>query len=217
MPNKYVPVPLFDALEHIDSSLETQLTRIKLILPPNIESSAVAADYKHACHFLLAYRGSAETFKSYRREIERLLQWSWFLQVKPLKDLRRNDIETFLQFCQAPSEDWIGVKHVPRFIDKDGLRMANFEWRPFVASISKKQHRDGHVPNIKAYTLSQSALQAIFAVLSSFFNYLEQEDYTFGNPNVRRISMPMEDSDFFSCRVFKTFFLKSVVSKAAMR
>ncbi len=32
-------------------------------------------------------------------------------------------------------------------------------------------------------SLSQSALQAIFAILSSYFNYLEQEEYTFGNPS----------------------------------
>lgn len=36
--------------------------------------------------------------------------------------------------------------------------------------------------NIKSYTLSQNALQAIFAILSSFYNYLEQEEYTTGNP-----------------------------------
>ena len=140
------------------------------------------ADYKHTCNFLHAYRGSAETFKSYRREIERLLQWSWFLRAKPLKELRRNDLETFLEFCQAPPKNWIGIKHVPRFIDKDGLRVANPTWRPFIAAISKKAHRDGDLPNAKSYTLSQSALQAIFAILSSFFNYLEQEEYTFGNP-----------------------------------
>jgi len=96
--------------------------------------------------------------------------------------LRRTDLETFLEFCQAPFKNWIGVKHVPRFIDNNGLRVANPAWRPFIAAISKKAHRDGDLPNAKSYTLSQSALQAIFAILSSFFNYLEQEEYTFGNP-----------------------------------
>ncbi len=182
MAYKYAPVPLFDALEYLDSSQDSQLSRITSLLPPNIAINDVIADYKHTCSFLQAYRGSAETFKSYRREIERLLQWSWFLQAKPLKDLRRNDIEIFLEFCQAPHKDWIGVKHVPRFIDQDGLRVANPVWRPFVVTISKKAHRDGQLPDGKSYMLSQSALQAIFAVLSSFFNYLEQEEYTFGNP-----------------------------------
>jgi site-specific recombinase XerD len=178
----YIPTPLFDALEYLESSLKTQLALIKPQLSNDISANNIETDYQHTCRFLQAYRGSAETFKSYRRETERLLQWSWFIRMKSLKDLRRSDLEVFLEFCQAPPKHWIGVKQVPRFIEKDGLRVANPIWRPFVASISKKAHRDGALPNAKSYTLSQSALQGIFAILSSFFNYLEQEEYTSGNP-----------------------------------
>src|SRR3990167_541648 len=176
------PIPLFDALEHLELSFDTQVTQIKSRLSADLYANEVYADYQHTCHFLHAYRGSAETFKSYRREIERLLQWSWFLRKKPLKELRRNDLEAFLEFCQAPPKNWIGIKHVPRFLDKDGLRVPNPVWRPFISAISKKAHRDGDIPDAKSYTLSQSALQSIFAILSSYFNYLEQEEYTFGNP-----------------------------------
>ncbi|OGT60868.1 MAG: integrase [Gammaproteobacteria bacterium RIFCSPHIGHO2_12_FULL_45_12] len=182
MTQEHTPMPLFDTLAHLDSTLEIQIARIKSQLSDETAAKEVHADYQHTCHFLYAYRGSAETFKAYRRETERLLQWSWFLRKKTLKSLRRNDLEAFLEFCQAPPKDWIGVKHVPRFIERDGLRAANPLWRPFIAAIGKKAHRDGEVPNTKSYTLSQSALQAIFAILSSYFNYLEQEEYTFGNP-----------------------------------
>src|SRR5690606_34523207 len=82
----------------------------------------------------------------------------------------------------APPKNWIGIKHVTRFLDKNGMRVANPAWRPFISAISKKAHRDGDIPDAKSYTLSQSALQSIFAILSSYFNYLEQEEYTFGNP-----------------------------------
>lgn len=177
--SEYSPAPLFDTLEHLTST-ETLLTESNL--PTGIKLAEVVADYKHAVNFLQSYRGSHETFKSYRKEIERLLQWSWFLQAKPLKDLRRKDLENFLEFCQAPPKNWIGIKHVPRFLSKDGLRIPNPLWRPFVAAVSKKAHRDGQQPNIKSYMLSQSALQAIFAILSSFFNFLEQEEYVHGNP-----------------------------------
>ena len=179
MSQKYLPIPLFDSLEHLDSMLDDQISRIKSLLPNNQQA---ITDYKHACFFLQAYRGSAETFKSYRREIERLLQWSWFIQEKAIKDLRRNDIEMFLEFCQSPPIDWIGVKQVPRFINQNGLRIANSAWRPFVATINKKAHRDGKTPDKNSYTFSQSALQAIFAILSSYFNFLEQEEYVYGNP-----------------------------------
>src|SRR3990167_4806635 len=182
MTQEHTPMPLFDTLAHLDSTLEIQIARIKSQLSDETAAKEVHADYQHTCHFLYAYRGSAETFKAYRRETERLLQWSWFLRKKTLKSLRRNDLEAFLEFCQAPPKDWIGVKHVPRFIERDGLRAANPLWRPFIAAIGKKAHRDGEVPNTKSYTLSQSALRAIFAILSSYFNYLEQEEYTFGNP-----------------------------------
>ncbi len=180
--SKYIPIPLFDSLEHLDSMLEIQTSRIQSSLSENITTSHVMADYKHSCQFLKAYRGSAETFKSYRREIERLLHWAWFIQIKSLRELRRSDIEHFLEFCQAPPTDWIGLKQIPRFIDREGQRVPNSVWRPFLATVSKKAHRDGQQPNEKNYTLSQSALQAIFAILSSFFNYLEQEEYVFGNP-----------------------------------
>lgn len=176
------PIPLFDTLEHLELSFDIQIAQIKSRLPAEIAAKEVHGDYQHTCNFLHAYRGSAETFKSYRREIERLLQWSWFLRKKPLKELRRNDLEAFLEFCQSPPKNWIGIKHVPRFLDKDGLRIPNPVWRPFISAISKKAHRDGDLPDAKSYTLSQSALQSIFAILSSYFNYLEQEEYTFGNP-----------------------------------
>jgi site-specific recombinase XerD len=178
----HMPIPLFDTLAYLDVSVDIQMPYIKAKLPEALSAADVLSDYQHTCHFLYAYRGSAETFKSYRREIERLLQWAWFMRAKSLKDLRRNDLEAFLEFCQAPPKEWIGIKHVPRFIDQDGLRVANSTWRPFVAAISKKAHRDGHLPQAKSYVLSQSALQAIFAVLSSFYNYLEQEEYARGNP-----------------------------------
>jgi len=182
MAQEYTPLPLFDALGYLDSTLESQLPRIQPYLLAPLTPEAVTLDYQHSCLFLQAYRGSQETFKSYRREIERLLQWAWFIQKKPLKDLRRNDLEAFLEFCQAPPNHWIGIKHVPRFIDQEGRRVAHAAWRPFIATLSKKAHREGLLPNKKAYTLSQSALQASFAILSSYFSYLEQEEYLFGNP-----------------------------------
>lgn len=189
----YIPTPLFDTFEHIQASKDLQINQMKLNLPIGVSVNEVFSDYSQATQFLYAYRGSMETFKSYRREIERLLQWSWFIAAKTLKDLRRNDLEVFLEFCQTPPKEWIGIKHVPRFIDKDGLRLANSTWRPFVAAISKKAHRDGQLPNIKSYALSQSALQAIFSILSSFYNYLQQEEYTANNP----IAQIRQKSKFF--------------------
>lgn len=178
----YRPTPLFDNLHTLEETAERQKNSLPAILPPSLDATRILVDYQQTMQFLMAYRGSLETFKSYRRETERLLQWAWFVREKTLVELRRSDLEAYLDFCQAPPKEWIGVKHVPRFFDQQGERVVNPNWRPFVAAVSKKAHRDGLLPNLKLYRLSQSALQAIFAVLSSYFNYLEQEEHTFGNP-----------------------------------
>lgn len=168
---KQAPIPLFDTLEFHDA---------KPMLPANLVT--FADDYKHASQFLYMYRGSEATFNSYRRELERLLHWAWYIAKKSLKELRRQDIEAFVEFCQKPPLPWIGAKNVARFIDKEGQRIPNPEWRPFVVTVSKLAYRKGILPDPKKYSLSQKALQAIFAVLSSFYSYLIQEDFVGFNP-----------------------------------
>jgi site-specific recombinase XerD len=170
----YIPKPLFDTLDKLDKSGSH-------IHIENIPSNA-QSDYLQAVGFLYSYRGSVMTFNAYRREIERIMQWSWYIQHKSLKELTKQDFEAFLEFCQAPPHAWIGNKHVERFIDQHAVRVPNPLWRPFVITVSKKAFRDGKIADIKDYTMSQSALQAIFAILSSFYKYLEQEDYVTVNP-----------------------------------
>lgn len=163
--------PLFDTLENINNIDET-----------NPLSQQYLSDYQYAILFLKSYNGSQATFNAYRREVERFLQWSWLIAGKSIIELRRTDIETYIAFCQAPPAHWIGVKKAPRYINKEGRRIPNPEWRPFVVTVSKSAHRKGLKPNIKDYELSSAAVQDIFSILSSFFNFLIQEDYTEVNP-----------------------------------
>ncbi|OGT09008.1 MAG: integrase [Gammaproteobacteria bacterium GWE2_37_16] len=163
------PPPIFDALEQLDFlSKPNCLKEIK--------------DFSFALDFLKAYRGSQGTFNSYRREIERLLLWSSLIAKKPLKELNRQDIEAFLEFCQNPPKEWVGIKKAPHFINKEGLRIANPEWRPFVVTVAKSAFRKGKKPEIKNFARSQGAVKETFAILSSFYNYLLQEEYVFANP-----------------------------------
>jgi len=174
----YIPSPLFNSLESLSDPRTAEIPLAnRLDLPKD-----AASDYKHALSFLYSYRGSADTFKAYRREIERLIQWSWFVHKKSLRDMHRADFESFLEFCQDPPKSWIGLKHCPRFLELHGETLPNPAWKPFVATVNKKAHKDGKLATTKLYSLSQSALQAIFAILSSFYNYLEQEEYTQLNP-----------------------------------
>ena len=53
---------------------------------------------------------------------------------------------------------------------------------PFVSSVSKSEHKLGTDPDVNKFSLSQSSIQAIFSVLSSFYNFLIQENITQSNP-----------------------------------
>ena len=76
-----------------------------------------------------------------------------------------------MEFAHQPPKAWIGDRNVSRFVEKQGAREVNPFWRPYV--LQKPE-----VP----YSLSQSGTQSIFAVLSSFYNYLIQEEYIDRNP-----------------------------------
>ncbi|MGA2655473.1 MAG: site-specific integrase [Gammaproteobacteria bacterium] len=164
--------PLFDTHEYIK----------KQSLPEGLSKPSHEADFQQAKQFLLNYVHVEATFNAYRREVERLLHWLWFVADKSLTELKRIDIDTYIEFCQNPPLDWIGLKKAPRFIETTEGRIANRQWRPFVATISKKDHKDGKSANIKNYTLSEKALREIFTIISSFFNFLIEEEYVQINP-----------------------------------
>ena len=168
---KQSPLPLFDSIEHA-----------KKQTPLDYLSQIQKNDFSVSLNFLKSYTGSLGTFNSYRREIERLLHWCSLIANKSLKQLKRDDIEAFIHFCQKPPKSWIGIRKAPRFIEKEGLRMPNPQWRPFVTTISKAAYRKGENPDPKYFELSQSTVKELFAILSTFYSYLLQEEYVYANP-----------------------------------
>ena len=164
--------PIFDNIDHIDQN------HTIVSLP----AQHFYDDFKHTIAFLKCYVGSEGTFNSYRRETERLLQWSWLIKKCSIQQLKRDDIEQFIRFCQNPPKNWISIKKTPRYINKDGIRQPNIEWRPFVATVSKYARQCGDTPNVDNFNLSQGAVKEIFAILSTFFNFLIAEEYLVTNP-----------------------------------
>lgn len=169
------PHPLFDTLDAMPNPWRE---------PPVIAPAIVSAnkkplpdnagkDYQLASEFLYSYRGSPDTFTAYRRELEHFLQWAWLIADISLTEVQREHIEAYVEFARQPPDGWIGEKQAPRFIERGGERVPNRDWRPY------------QTPADQPYSLSQSALQAIFAVLSSFFNYLVQENQLSANPVAR--------------------------------
>ncbi|MBL4798226.1 MAG: site-specific integrase [Oleispira sp.] len=192
------PKPMFDSLQYLAGPFKEAdaiYSRQAKLNPPK-ESKE---DLYHCLTFLQSYNGSLATFNSYRREVERLLQWSWFVQEKTLPELRRLDIEEYLTFCQQPPLAWIGTKQVARFKNHQGERAINPDWRPFVCQVTKVESQLGHTPDTKQFKLSQKSLQAIFSILSTFFNYLLQEDYGELNP----VALIRQKSKYLQTHAYK--------------
>lgn len=165
-------LPLFDSLNHLHKNIDV------VVLP----HPRFSADFHYTLNFLKSYNGSTGTFNSYRREAERLLQWAWHIKEMTLPELKREDIEQFVRFCQNPPQSWISLKKVPRYIIHEGLRKPNPEWRPFVAHVSKTAKSLGASASTEDFNLATGSVQEIFAILSTLFNFLIAEEYLLSNP-----------------------------------
>ncbi len=167
-------LPIFDTAEHLE---------FNATLPPHLkEYKSFKRDYLGAHAFLYAYKDNRATFNAYRREVERLLHWSWQKANMSIFKLRRVEIESYIKFCQKPPKRWIGLSKPARFINEEGQRLPNPNWRPFVATVSKTAARSGEEPNKDNYALSEKAIKEILAVLSTFYQFLIQDEYTEVNP-----------------------------------
>ncbi|MFT4862292.1 MAG: site-specific recombinase XerD [Pseudohongiellaceae bacterium] len=161
------PAAFFDTMGEMQNPFKIPVTSVSHL---NVDAPEDAvADYQSASEFIFSYRGSPDTFSTYRREIEHMLHWCWLVAKKSLKQINREDIESYAEFARHPPAQWIGDKNVPRFIEKGGERIPNPAWRPYVS--------DGG-----EYVCSQAGLQSLFSVLSSFFNFLIQENVLTANP-----------------------------------
>lgn len=161
------PLAFFDTLEVMANPFKQPVKSLR-----HLQSGSPAdaiEDYQFASEFIYSYRGSPDTFNTYRREIEHFLHWCCLVSKISLKHIVRENIESYVEFSKQPPGNWVGLNNVPRFLEKQGQRVPNKDWRPYV--------------NAKGdYVISQAALQSLFSVLSSFFNFLIQENYIAANP-----------------------------------
>src|SRR3990167_2844315 len=173
-----IPRPIFDTLENID---DTPASVMSFLQDLTVKHAHI--ECKHCIEFLKSYANSKDTFSAYRREVERFLQWVWLVCNKSLIEINRHDIREYLVFVNEPPINWVATKVVNRFsLNSDGVREPNPLWRPFVAKVSKVARRHGKAPNKSQYQLSNKSIEAIFAVLSSLFAFLQQEEYLDVNP-----------------------------------
>jgi len=169
--NSNTPIPIYDSIQYLKNQiLNSSYSKLQI------------TDFNITKEFLLQYDGSEDSFNAYRRELERLTQWSWLIQKQSIITLTRENIEEYIKFCQKPPKTWIATKNVARFKIENSNRIANTEWRPFVATISKADVKNGKTPNKDYYKFSQNSLKELFAITSSFYNYLVQIELRETNP-----------------------------------
>lgn len=113
-------------------------------------------------NFLLEYKDSKETLKSYTKELERLILWCKINCKIEILNLTREDIINYQEFLAMPKpmELWCGKKTFKLL--KTGK--INKEWRPFYSCLGK------------------SSIKKTLKIIDSFFNYLVQIKKLPGNP-----------------------------------
>lgn len=172
-----VPRALFDTMQNLH---EVPACVTSYLASLNIRNAQ--QEFNLCCEFLKSYANSPDTFTAYRREVEKFLHWSYLVAQKPVRDITRNDIRDYVEFIHNPPKHWIAIKIANRFLEANGERIHNEDWRPIVAKVSKAARKHGKEPSKTQYVLSNKSVEAIFAILSSMFTYLQQEEYMDANP-----------------------------------
>ncbi|MCF6764974.1 hypothetical protein L3V82_04240 [Thiotrichales bacterium 19S3-7] len=172
MQNKqYTPIPLFDTKKHMN---ETCLSNKKIYKYSN--------DFIYSFSFLMEKSDKAGTFNSYRREIERLINWSWYIKNKSILKLNNFDFHDYMQFIKSPPTSWVGDYKVRKFITINDKRVTNPSWKPFVYNRLQKNDCFSSKLNTDSYSLKDSSIHELLIILNSFYNFLLEKKYIDINP-----------------------------------
>lgn len=104
--------------------------------------------------WLAEYIASPHTFRSYRKEAERLLAWATQVRGKAISSLTREDVLAYEAFLASPLTDWCD----------DALARRGDHRRLFAGPLSERSRR-----------------QAL-GILAGLFNYLVRAGYLAGSP-----------------------------------
>lgn len=147
-------LPIFTSSIHFSNPKDLFIKQEILI----IHDSTKQALY----NFLLEYKDSKQTLKSYTKELERLILWCKLQYNIEILNLTREHIIQYQQFLEQPHPTslWCGPK-LPKLL-KNG--QINKEWRPFYNCLGK------------------ASIRKALKIIDSFFNYLVQINCLPGNP-----------------------------------
>jgi site-specific recombinase XerD len=167
-------MPLFDGIVHVEDGnahVNQYLTRVMLESVPD-----AGFVYELALEWLLEQRDSENNYKTYRSELTTFLHWCFDVAQISLADVRRPHMNRYIEYCMHPPAALIAYRNVAQFVVSKVLdeRVPNPLWRPF---LGKREQGE-----ILPYRITEKALKTKLAILSSFFGYLIQEEYTERNP-----------------------------------
>ncbi|MFS1436253.1 MULTISPECIES: tyrosine-type recombinase/integrase [Vibrio] len=166
-------IPLFGCQNTIKAPLPC-IGKVLITLSRRTGLSDVLVEYEECCNFLYttivasSHSGVAKTnsFKSYRSELNKFLNWSWFIKKKLITSMKKVDIIEFLAFCGNPPASLIAsASH--KWFTAEG--QVNPKWRPFVTQS-------------EVYVRKPAAIETQLAVLSSLYDHLIEEEYDCTNP-----------------------------------
>jgi integrase len=167
-------IPLFDSLLYLDEGNPTVNQHLATITIDRVSDAALV--YEHAVDWLSEQRFNENNYKTYRSELTTFLHWCFDVEGISLAEINRRMMNRYVDYCLNPPTHLIAYRNVAQFstIKEWGERAPNPLWRPFLG----KKENDQTLP----YRLSDKALKTKIAILSAFYGYLINEEYTERNP-----------------------------------
>ncbi|SHG87877.1 tyrosine-type recombinase/integrase [Ferrimonas marina] len=171
-------LPYFESLEHFQQGCALVNQHVAGLSALGVQDAGYL--YELCIAYLDELKTSPNNFKSARSEITTFLIWCWDIEGLPLSEVTRNDMNRFLDWCASPPEALISNSQRAHFVWHKGLsmRVPNPLWRPFVNRLPKGVSATAALP----YSRKASATKNQLAVLSSFYQFLNDEEYCDRNP-----------------------------------
>lgn len=167
-------MPLFDAIQYLDDGNPSVNQHLATTTIHRVHDAALV--YEYAVDWLSEQRFSENNYKTYRSELTTFLHWSFDVEGISVSEIDRRMMNRYVEYCLAPPSELIAYRNVAQFntVKEWGERVPNPLWRPF---LGKKENGQ-----IMPYRLSDKALKTKIAILSAFYGYLINEEYTERNP-----------------------------------
>lgn len=167
-------IPLFDSPQYLDEGNPTVNQHVADITIHHVYDAALV--YEHAVDWLSEHRFNENNYKTYRSELTTYLHWCFDVEGISPAEVNRRMMNAYVNYCMDPPKELIAYRNVAQFVTVKewGERVPNPLWRPFLGK------KDNNQP--LAYRLSDKALKTKMAILSAYYGYLINEEYTERNP-----------------------------------